>query len=257
MGNLFKMGRIFYGLAVAETGLQIIYYHDFPYWFAPPKHSWIPGIAVIAVVLGIFLVATGACIILEKKTRPASLLLGGVMLSIFCFCFVPYELIAGAKFLSLLPSENALKELAVATGAFVVAAHYSETQTNPLIKFLAKLIPSGAILFAFTMICFGMAHLLYAIQVKDYVPTWVPYPLFWTYLAGIGLVASGVAIIIKIQVRLATTLLGGMTLTWFIILHIPRIIMSPIPYLGSEVTSAILAFAYSGIAFAIAGASKK
>jgi hypothetical protein len=48
-----------------------------------------------------------------------------------------------------------------------------------------------------------------------------------------------------------------MLLSWFILLHIPRIIASPATYLGSEITSAMLAFAYSGIAFAIAGAAKK
>ena len=48
-----------------------------------------------------------------------------------------------------------------------------------------------------------------------------------------------------------------MIFTWFIILHIPRVIASPVAYIGSEVTSAFIALAYSGIAFAIAGAIKR
>jgi hypothetical protein len=51
--------------------------------------------------------------------------------------------------------------------------------------------------------------------------------------------------------------LGAMILTWFIILHVPRIIVSPVADIGGEITSAFIAFAYSGIAFAISGTNKK
>ena len=52
MGNRFNIGRIFYGIAMAGIGFQILYYHDFPYWLLPPKHSWIPGLAIIAYIFG-------------------------------------------------------------------------------------------------------------------------------------------------------------------------------------------------------------
>jgi hypothetical protein len=48
-----------------------------------------------------------------------------------------------------------------------------------------------------------------------------------------------------------------MIFIWVIILHIPRVVVSPVAYIGSEVTSALIALAYSGIAFVIAGATKK
>jgi hypothetical protein len=62
---------------------------------------------------------------------------------------------------------------------------------------------------------------------------------------------------LKIKAGLAATLLGIMIFIWFIILHVPRVIASPVAYLGSEITSAFIALAYSGIAFVIAGAPKK
>ena len=74
---------------------------------------------------------------------------------------------------------------------------------------------------------------------------------------GTGLIGSGVAIILKIQRRPAAALLGTMIFIWFISLHIPRVIVSPASYMGSEVTSAFIALAYSGIAFVIAGDAKK
>jgi len=51
--------------------------------------------------------------------------------------------------------------------------------------------------------------------------------------------------------------LGTMIFTWFIILHIPRVIASSLSDMGDEITSALLALAYSGIAFVIAGATKR
>ena len=74
---------------------------------------------------------------------------------------------------------------------------------------------------------------------------------------GIGLMGSGIAIILKIRPEFIATILGGMIFIWFIILHIPRVISSPVTDLEGEITSAFLALAYSGIAFVIAGASKR
>lgn len=86
MGNLSNIGRIFYGLAIAETGFQTMYYSDFPYWLLPPKHSWIPGLVLLAYISGIMLVLAGACIVFEKKP--------GLFLSCQEECFYPYFVFA-------------------------------------------------------------------------------------------------------------------------------------------------------------------
>jgi len=257
MGKLFNIGRIFYGIAIAEEGFHTIYYRDFPYMLLPPKHSGIPGFVILAYISGILLVLAGACIVSEKKIKPASLLLGSVLLLIFCFYFIPYQLMVSPNYMHFGDWENAAKELALCSGAFVVAGCYSEKDESLLVRFLGKLIPSGAILFAITIISFSIDHFLYAKEAADYVPSWIPGHLFWIYFTGTALLASGIAIISKIKRRLAATLLGSMILTWFVILHIPRMIVSPVAYLGSEVASAFIAFAYSGIAFVIAGTSRK
>jgi len=257
MGNLFNIGRILYGLAMAGIGFQIIYYHDFPYWLLPPKHSWIPGLVIIAYIFGILFVLTGACIVFEKKTRTTSLLTGTLLLLVFCFYFIPYQFMASSRYMHLLQWENAEKELAFCSGAFVIAGCHSETNEKTFYQSLGKLLLFGSILFSIPIISFGILHFLYAKNVADYVPAWVPNRLFWTYLAGTALIGSGLAIILKIKAGLAATLLGIMIFIWFIILHVPRVIASPVAYLGSEITSAFIALAYSGIAFVIAGASKK
>jgi hypothetical protein len=257
MGNLSTIGRIFYGIAVVETGLQTIYYQNTPYWLLPPKHSTIPGFVMIAYIFGLLLVWAGACIVFKKRTSVFSLLLGSVLLMIFCFYFIPYQLIASSNYMHFGDWENAAKELALASGGFVIADCFSEKNEKPLIRLLSKLTPLGVILFSLTIISFSIDHYLYAKEAVNYVPSWVPYHLFWLYFTGAALFGSGLAIILKIKTGLAAALLGAMIFTWFIILHIPRVIVSPAAYLGSEATSAFIALAYSGIAFVIAGGPKK
>jgi len=257
MRNLSIVGRIFFGIAIAGIGFLTIYYSDFPYMLIPPEHSWIPGREMLAYISGAMLILAGACIVFEIRIKSVSLLLGSVLLLIFCLYFIPYEFMASSNYMHLLDWENAEKELALAGGAFVMAGFHSKKNEASLNWFLEKLIPFGPILFSIPIISFGILHFMYAKDVSDLVPPWVPNPLFWTYLAGIGLFSSGLAMILKIKPRLATALLGTMIFIWFIILHIPRVIVSSVAYVGSEVTSAFLALAYSGIAFVIAGTTKK
>jgi hypothetical protein len=212
---------------------------------------------MIAYVFGIMFVLAGACIVFKKKTRHVSLLTGTILLLIFCFYFIPYEFMSSSRYMHLVQWENAEKELAFASGTFVIAGCFSSKNENFLYRSLGKLIPFGPVLFSIPIISFGLLHVLYAKDVADYVPSWVPARLFWAYFCGAALIGSGLAIILKIKSGPAATLLGTMIFIWFIILHIPRVIDSPVAYLGSEVTSAFIALAYSGIAFVIAGSTKR
>jgi uncharacterized membrane protein YphA (DoxX/SURF4 family) len=72
----------------------------------------------------------------------------------------------------------------------------------------------------------------------------------------VALIGSGIAIILKIKLRIIATLLGIMIFLWFIFLHIPRAIAQPFVDKGNEVTSAFSALAFCGIAFVIAGSKK-
>jgi len=260
MKNLSHVGLVFYGTAIAGMGILTIIDRDFPYMFIPPKHGWIPAFAMIIAGLG--LVLAGTCIVFAIRGRAMALFLGAILFLVFCFYHVPYEFIAGSNYSEFGVWENAFKELALASGAFVVAGCFGETGKNGLIRFLTGLIPYGAIGFGITIISFGIDHFLYAKEAADYVPVWIPYHIFWIYFCGVALLGSGIAIILRMRVKWAGVLLGSMILIWFIILHIPRVIvsytMSPdFGDVSGEIASALLALAYGGIAFVIAGAAGK
>jgi hypothetical protein len=111
-------------------------------------------------------------------------------------------------------------------------------------------------LFAVPIISFGILHFLVTKEASTLVPSWIPGPIFWTIAGGVGLLGSGIAIILKIRPELFAAMLGTMIFIWFAILHIPRVIVAASTDMGGEVVSAFLALAYSGIAFVIAGAAK-
>jgi uncharacterized membrane protein len=253
MRNLSYTGRIFYGIAIAVLGFLTLYYRDFPYMLIPPHE----GLVIAAYISGIFLVLAGGCIVFGKKIMPVSILLGGVLLTVFCCYFIPYQLMASSRYMHFGEWENSAKELALASGAFAIAGCFPKQTGHPLIEFLQRLIPLGAILFSLTIISFGIDHFLFAHEASDYIPSWVPDHLFWMYFTGSALLGSGIAIMLNVWRALAATLLGSMIFIWFIILHVPRVIAAPAAYMGSEIASAMLALAYGGIAFVIAGTAKR
>lgn len=255
MSTLTNVGRIFYSSAIAALGLVTIYYADFPYMMIPPRHSSVPGLAIISYFFGVILFLTGMCIALKKQVKLASLLLGSLLLLIFVFYFIPYQFLATATYTQLAAWENAEKELALCCGAFVIASGLTEKKADSWML-LRKSARLGAIFFSITMISFGILHFQLAKEVAEYVPSWVPFRLFWAYFAGAALIGSGLAIILNIKVELFAALLGLMIFAWVLMLHIPRVIVSPVAYLEGEITSTLIAFAYSGTAFVIAGQNR-
>jgi hypothetical protein len=257
MGDLSNIGRIFYGIAIAEMGIQNIYSRAFSYFFLPPDHTAIPGIAILSIIFGVLFVVEGISVVFGIRTRPITLLFGVILLLVFCFYHLPFELFVSPTNKHFGDWENAAKELALAGGAIAIAGCFPAKNEGTFTRFFAKLIPSGAIIFALTIISFSVDHFLYAKEAADYVPSWAPCHVFWMYFCGAALLASGIAIVLKIQTRLAAILLGAMIITWFVSLHVPRMIKSAPADMGDEITSACLALAYGGIAWVIAGTAKK
>jgi len=257
MGKLPGIGRIFYGIAIAVIGLQTSIYRTFPYILSLPDNFSITGRLILACVLGLLFALCGTAIVFEIKARLAALLFGALLLLICCFYCIPYEFITGSNYLHLGEWENAEKELALAGGAFVIAGNYHAGNENRLTRFLSKLIPLGAILFAITIISFGILHFMVAKAAATLVPSWIPYPITWIYICGAALIGSGVSIVFKINTKLLAGLLGLMILLWFVLLHIPRVMVAPAADRTDEITSACLALAYSGIAFVICSRASK
>lgn len=233
------------GLAVQQC-----IYADFRIVILPPIAGPAIGKAIGVYIVSAGIIAASIAIIAEKQARFACLILGGITLALFVLAQVPYVLSTSAGFLGAYTSP--LKELAISGCYFVTAGSFNRdgfARPAAIYRLLEKLIPFGPAFFGITMLVFGVEHFFYPVFVATLVPAWIPGAMFWTYFAGVALIAGGAALIINIQARLAANLLGIAIFIWFIVLHIPRAIGDPSSGDGNELASVFEALGFSGICF--------
>jgi uncharacterized membrane protein len=259
MEKFIRPARVAYCIGLTGMVFPQFFYKVFGSNFFP---AWphLPLVSFWACLFTVITIAACIAIVFEKKARAASLILGGLLLAMYCFGYVPYEIILAPYNNYLGAWADGLKEPALAGGAFVIAGSFSEkTETGKasLIKVMGKLIPFGRIFFSITMILYGYVHFLYTKPISTLVPGWIPGHVFWTYFAGAMLICSGIAIIFRIKLKLVATLLGTMIFIWLIILHTPLAVADPFGNKSNSLISAFSALAFSGIAFVIAGVAEK
>lgn len=249
-----RIGHWFYGIAIIFYGIQQLWYADFRTVQFPAWQTYLPLLPIWAYLSGAGLIVGGIAIISGKKAKEASLLLAYTFLFLFLFVQIPFEIFGEINSsLHLGVWANALKGLALSGGAFVMAGSFNKNdlQPSPLIKLSEKLIPFGPLFFSITMISFGIAHFLYAEGVSTLVPSYFPDPVFWTHLAAVLLIGSGLAITLKIRRGAISMLFSIALFLWVIVLHIPRAIHEPYASRANEVSSCFDALAFCGIAFVI------
>jgi uncharacterized membrane protein YphA (DoxX/SURF4 family) len=246
---LVPIGRIFYAIGLIGIGIQHFIFADFIPVMAPFWPAWIPGRPFWAYAAGSALIAAGAGIIFDIHARTVAALSGAVILVLVMLEHVPGQLAANPR--NLGAWTNTFKALTMCGGAWVVAGSLKERTSN-ITRYLEILMPIGRFFLPITVIVFGIDHFLYTGFVASLVPSWIPGAMFWTYFAGVALIAAGIGMILRIQARLASLLLGIMIFLWFIFLHIPRAIADPHSAKGNEWTSVFEALAFSGIAFILA-----
>jgi uncharacterized membrane protein len=246
---LVPIGRIFFAIGVIGIGVQHFIFSDFIPVIVPAWPAWIPGHHFWPHFFGAALIAAGLAIIFNIKARAVATVLGVAFLLLLIFDHIPAQLAASPAHLGVWT--NAFKALTFCGGAWIVAGSLTEASANRN-GLLEKLMPLGCYFLPITVVAFGIDHFVYSAFVASLVPKWIPAPVFWTYFAGAALIASGVAMIVSVQARVAALMLGIMIFLWFIMLHIPRAIADPHTGNGNEWTSVCEALAFSGIAFMLA-----
>jgi hypothetical protein len=89
--------------------------------------------------------------------------------------------------------------------------------------------------------------------VMTLVPAWVGAARFWTYFAGVALIAGGLGLIVPWTARRAGALSGLMIFLWFVMLHVPRALAAAdAASRRNEWTAVFEALAMSGIALVLA-----
>jgi hypothetical protein len=140
------------------------------------------------------------------------------------------------------------KALTLFGGVLAVAGCLGRTEVRPC----ALLIHVGRYCLGLFMILCGIQHFIWVEFVTSLVPAWIPGALFWTYFAGVALIAGGSGLMVPWTAPLAGTLSGLMVFIWFLILHIPRAIAADPGNARNEWIAVFEALAVSGLAFVVA-----
>ncbi|HEY6322159.1 MAG TPA: hypothetical protein VJA16_11435 [Thermoanaerobaculia bacterium] len=254
--RLASVGRIFFAVPIVAFGVMHLLWQGFVTRMVPPLPAWVPWRSFWACLLGVVLIAIGAAILLEIRTRLAALALGTMMVLSVVLLYGPRVAAnAGVGGAYTAP----MKFVALAGCAFLIARLSSEGRRVPAGRSSGarrarweRTLPARIVLAGFLTLC-GLLHFVYSDFVATLVPGWIPYPYFWTYFAGVALIAGGAGLLVDTTKRGAALLSGGMIFTWFVILHIPRALADP--HDTMEWSSVWESLAFSGMAFLLAATS--
>ena len=245
---LARVGRFAVGLAITAFGVANFVVGDFVAGRAPAWPPGVPGQLAFAYVSGLALVIAGLCIVTGRSASRAAMFVAAL---IGMWAFVRQLPVAladehfGGQWTNLGKALTFSGGMIGVAGSFALAtpfASYGEIYRAWTLRALGR-----ASLGAFLTTA-GIQHFLFATFVATLVPSWIPNPLFWTYFAGVALIAGGLGLVNAATSRLAATLVGLMVLTWLFVLHIPRgVTMNT----QNEWTAVIEALGVSGIALAL------
>ncbi len=261
--QLIKIGRFFYGIGIIAFGIEQIIIKDFRPEILPPFPAWAHRYSIFPILTGIALVFAGTVIsglirLIKVSTKKICLFLGFCLLALVITCQLPYTLFISPGNISDWQSWiEPLEALACCGGAFVMAGSFSANDLrgdnfNFFELMLEKLIPVGRIFFSALMILFGCSHFIITDFVSAMIPKWFGAPLFWTYLCGLALICSGIAIIFKIRIRTVSFLLAILLFIFFIFVHVPLAVARPFGAEQNETVRALEALLFSGTALVIA-----
>jgi len=247
MYNLKLIGRIFYGTGIAGIGVLHFFYPGFRPVILPLPPEQTAKLSFLVYLAGGFLLITGLIISIGKYVRTIALLLAFVLFLFFAVGHLPNRL---THMINVLGAwTDALKLLALCGGALIVARASPGDSNAGFINGLYKTSFLGRYFFGLMLLVFGIDHFVYTEFVKTLVPAWIPGTLFWTYVAGIALVGTGLSFITNFKRKPVALLAGLMLFLWLIVLHIPRAVKMDTSQDPNEIVSVFECLAFSGMAF--------
>jgi uncharacterized membrane protein len=92
---------------------------------------------------------------------------------------------------------------------------------------LDKIVALGNLCFAAPLAVFGAQHFSDAQSIMRTVPSFMPWPLFWTYFVGCALLAASLSMATDIEVRWSGLLFGIMMFLFVAMIIVPQVVATP------------------------------
>jgi uncharacterized membrane protein len=250
---LVAIGRAFFAIGLLGLGVEHFVFQEFVTGRAPAWPDGVPGKLLWVNGSGVLVILAGLVLVMRRWGREAML---GLALMVFVWALLRHLPIVAADALLAGSWTRAGKALTFIGGALAVAG------TLPLIPGVTggalrrhanatePFVRLGGICLGCFLILAGMQHFKFTAFVASLIPTWFPgNATWWTWFAGVALIAGGVGLLVRRSAALAGLMTGLMLFSWFWIVHVPRTLTSV-----SDGIAVFEALAFSGIALIVAGA---
>jgi len=224
LDKILPFGRLFFAIPMGVFGTEhLVDAAD----IAQVVPSWMPWHLFWTYLVGVALIAAALSIVLNKLARLAATLLGSMLLLFVVLMHIP-NIVGqhGARLFWMI----ALRDTAFSGGAFALAGSLSKRAPSDGAPLLVTL---GRFFVGIAAVVFGVVDILYpaivpGIPLARITPIWIPGHIFWSYLSGVVLVATGACILVNVKARLAATYLGIMILLLMLFVYLPILIAEPL-----------------------------
>jgi uncharacterized membrane protein len=245
MDRLAAVGRVFVAAGLLAFAVLQLVFGDFIPGRAPEWPAGVPGRLAWAYGTAVVFVLVSAAILSGRRVREAGIVAGTL---IFLWAFLRNIPPALADHMYGGAWTNLGKALAFFGGAFAVAGSVRPEARG--------LLYAGRVGLGLFLMSSGVQHFLFAAFVVSLVPAWMPGAVFWTYFAGVALIAGGAGLLFPPTVRWAGALSGLMIFLWVWMVHVPRAVAAPLGQGRNEWTAVFEALTMSGLAWVLAGTSR-
>ena len=226
MRTLHGLGRIVFALALLGFGIENVLFGHYvvaraPAWPADPSMRFL-----IASVTGAVFLASGTAMLMGRFVREAGIATAALMLGWMIILRLPGA-IAGPAWSG--DWTNVLKAATLASGAIGVAVADGQP-TGAVLRMLRTIGPYMAGAF---FLLGGIQHFMFAGFVQTLVPRFIPGPYFWTYFAGVALIATGIGFCVPPLRRITGLLAAAMVFSWVFLVHVPLVYtVGPVEWMG-------------------------
>lgn len=206
------LGRIFVAVSLVVFGVQHFIYGGFVATLVP---AFMPRRLFWAYFVGVAFFAAAIGILTRMLARAAATMLGVMFFLFLVLLHIPRIIGSSSN-----GNEwtSGFVALTMCGGAWILAnaAPLGEREkADPFLKL-------GRYFFALAFAAFGVQHFVYARFAAGLGPPWFLGRPIWASLAGVVLVAAGVAIVVG--KKMAATLLATVLFLFFLVYYVPRIV---------------------------------
>lgn len=247
MTRILHLARIVFGICILIFGMEYLLHGRFLPGL-PPAPPWTPGPPALAYIVSVVMLVAGASLAIGRRAAWGALTVA-VLFLLFTF-------VHGLHLQAILQNGSvrtgAFEALGISGAAFVLTSRLLlfRAPTSQKTDVVRNTDLAGRILFAVSMLIFGEQHFQYVAFVAPLIPQWMPLHVFLTYFTGACFLVAGLAIGINFFRPVTADLLGVMFLSWYLLLHLPRVFNQP--HNNDEWVSATVALIFAAGSFAIA-----